>query len=142
MAAVAEAGTPTPADAMEESVATETGTSAREAMAEVALRRRWRCLLRRPDRGGDACLGGRDRGRGGHGDTRSGARVGGGGADGRACDSLDGGRGACAGTVGEPSGFQDGGARFDGGVRVGSRLCLGYSRSQGVERVRPALVIS
>nr|XP_034604857.1 loricrin-like [Setaria viridis] len=96
---------------------------------------------RGPDGGGDACLGGRDGGRSGHGDARSGARVGGGGADWRARGGFDGGRGACLGTVGEPGGFRDGGARFDGSVEVGFRLCLDHSRSQCVERVRPALVV-
>nr|TKW09861.1 hypothetical protein SEVIR_6G129000v2 [Setaria viridis] len=90
-------------------------------------------------RGGGASLGGCGGGRGGRGDTCAAACVGGDGAVGRARGSPDGDRCAGAGTVGEPGGFRDDGACFDGGVGIGSRLGLGRYRSQGVERVCPAL---
>ncbi|XP_004980429.1 myristoylated alanine-rich C-kinase substrate-like [Setaria italica] len=127
-AAAGEAGTPAPVAATEEAVATETGTSARGAMAEVAPTAEVEVPTPEALTGAET--------------PASAVAMEGGGVDGRARGSLDGGRGACAGTVGEPGGFQDGGAHFDGGVGVGSRLWLGHSYSQGMERIRPALVIS
>nr|TKW20090.1 hypothetical protein SEVIR_4G062500v2 [Setaria viridis] len=81
------------------------------------------------NKGGDACLGGCNEGRGGHGSTCSGTRDGGGGTDGRVAtrvgiggghNGLDGGGGACAGTVGEADAFRGCVGYPDGSVRDGS----------------------